>query len=127
MKNFLTEKLLLDTKHGSNCTLEVCTAGEPDNDIFLMRGTAGDCLRKTMTHELAFTGDQYFCLYTNQGSFDGISFDDICWRMGYNPEEVREVLAQKPSLSAQIGSAAEKAGKTEQTCIERDKSSNRTR
>lgn len=113
MKNFLTEKLLLDTKHGKDCTLEVCTSGEPDNDIFLMRGTAGDCLRKAMTHELAFTGDQYFCLYTNQGSFDGTTFEAISWRMGYNPDELREVLSQKPSLSAQIGAASEKAGKTE--------------
>ena len=92
MKNFLTEKMLLDTKHGSDCTLEVCTAGEPDKDSVIFKGSCGDCLRAITSHELSFTGDEYFCLYTNQGSYDGIDLDTVCYRMGYSPESVYEML-----------------------------------
>lgn len=105
MKNFLTEKMLLDAKFGTDCTLEVCTAGEPDNDLFLMNGTAGDCLRKIMSHELDYTGDQYFCLYTQQGSYDGINFEEISWRIGFSPDELNNILTRKPSLSSQIAAA----------------------
>ena len=105
MQNFLAEKLLLNTKHGNSCTLEVCTAGKPDNDDFLMSGPVSDCLRKTMTHELDYSGDQYFCLYTNVDSYCGINFDELSWRMGYNPSYLRNVLDHKPSLEEQIGSA----------------------
>lgn len=97
MKNFLTEKMLLDAKHGSDCTLEVCTAGEPDNDKVIMKGSCGDCLRKIATHELAFTGDEYFCLYTEQGSYDGIDLDTICYRMGYSPDSIYEMLSLNDS------------------------------
>ena len=92
MQNFLTEKMLLNTQHGLDCTLEVCTAGEPDNDKVILKGTCGDCLRKIASHELAFTGDEYFCLYTNQGSYDGIDLETICYRMGYSPEDIFEML-----------------------------------
>lgn len=113
MQNYLTEKMLIDTKHGRNCTLEVCTAGEPDNDVFLMSGSASDCLRKTMTHELDYSGDQYFCLYTNQGSYCGTSFDELSWRIGYNPSYLRTVLDHKPSLEEQIGATVERIMESE--------------
>lgn len=109
MQNFLTEKLMLDTKHGRDCTLEVCIAGEPDADRVIFKGTCGDCLRKISTHKLAYGGDEYFSLYTNEGNYCGTSFDDVSWQMGIIPDALRATLRIKPSLEEQIQSAANEA------------------
>ena len=105
MKSILTEKLLLNTQHGKDCNLEVCITGEPDKDLLIFTGTVSDCLRKTMTHELAMTGDEYFSLYTRQGNYCGISFEEVAYRMGHNPDTLRKILQRSPSLSEQIQSA----------------------
>ena len=91
-KNFLTEKMLLDTQHGKNCTLEVCVAGEPDADELIFTGSVSDCLRKSMTHELAMTGDQYFSLTTRQDNYCGLNFEELAFRMGHNPEALQDLL-----------------------------------
>ena len=106
MNHFLTEKLLFDTRHGKDCTLEVCTAGDPDADQLICSGSASACLRKTMTHELAMTGDEYFSLSTRQDNYSGLDFDALCYKMGYTPEQLREMLLHRPSLDIQIQSAA---------------------
>lgn len=101
MKDFLTEKMLFNTKYGSDCTLEVCTAGEPDLDETIFRGPAAECLRKLTEHELAFTGDQYFILYTNQGSYCGMNIEEMSYQMGHMPEDVLDMLfaSQKTAVS----------------------------
>lgn len=102
VKSFLTEKLLLETKFGSSCTLDVCIAGKPDDDVTILSGTVGDCLRKIESHELSYSGDEYFCLYTNLDSYCGTNLDEIAWRMGFSPDELREILRieDTPSIEA---------------------------
>ena len=106
MKNFLTEKMLFNAPHGSKCTLEVCTPGEPDNDELIFTGTAADCLRKAMSHSFPMTGNgDYFSLTTNRDNYCGQTFEDLCWQMGYVPDVVFEMLNAKTSLNDQIKSA----------------------
>jgi len=105
LNHFLTEKLLFDTRHGTDCTLEVCTAGDPDADQLICSGSVSACLRKTMTHELAMTGDEYFSLSTRQDNYCGLDFDELCYKMGHSPEQIREMLLEHPSLDTQIQSA----------------------
>lgn len=92
MKNDLTEKLLFNTQHGLDCSLEVCVAGKPDEDKLICSGPAGDCLRKLMLHELSMTGDEYFSFTTKQNNYCGNDFEEISWRMGYNPQDLRSML-----------------------------------
>lgn len=102
MKNFLTEKLLLDTKHGSNCTLELCNASDPDNDVVIYKGTCCNCLRKVAYYKLGYSGDEYLCLYTNIGCYDGTNFNEVSWRMGISPDSLMEILGlREASVSAE--------------------------
>ena len=118
MKNFLTEKMLLNTQHGKDCTLEVCIAGEPDKDRLIFSGSVSDCLRKIMTHELGFGGDEYFSLTTRQDNYCGNDFEEIAWRMGYNPDDLREILTHQPSLSDRVENATERAQTQQQPTLD---------
>lgn len=110
MKNFLTEKLMLNTKHGSDCTVEVCRAGYPDDDELIFKGAAGDGLRYILEYELPMTGDAYFSLTTNQDNYCGYNFDEIAYRMGFVPDRLREIVSYDVGIAAIIADASQRVG-----------------
>ena len=107
MKDYLTEKMLLNTAHGTDCTLEVCFAGEPDGDELICKGAFSDCMRQVMTFELPMTGDAYFSLTTDRDNYCGYDFEELAWKTGYEPEHLESVLtsATQPSLESKISNA----------------------
>ena len=109
MKDFLTEKLLLNTQHGMDCTVEVCKPGYPDDDKLVFRGAAGDCLRHIMVYELPLDGESYFSFTTNQDNYCGYDFGDIAWKIGFDPDKLREMLGEQKSVDGLLEDAQEKA------------------
>lgn len=54
------------------------------------------------------TGDAYFNLSTDQGSYCGYDFDGICWSMGHNPEQIVEMLNYGKSLADMLRDAQQR-------------------
>lgn len=112
MRDLLTEKLLLNTQHGLDCTVEVCKAGYPDDDELIYRGPAGDCLRYIMEYELPMDGESYFSFTTNQDNYCGYDFEEIVYRMGLDPYELENLLFGK-SLEDTVENASNRAAHKE--------------
>ena len=106
--NFLAEKLMLNTQHGMDCTVEVCKPGYPDDDELIYKGSVGDCLRYIMEYELPMDGGSYFSFTTNQGNYCGYSFAEVSWQMGFQPAGLREALEK--SLEEKLTEAQNRAG-----------------
>lgn len=109
MGDLLTEKLLLNTQHGMDCTVEVCKPGYPDDDELIFKGVAGDCLRHVVDYELPMDGDSYFSFTTNQDNYCGYNFDEIAWKIGFDPDKLREMLGEQKSVDVLLEDAQEKA------------------
>lgn len=112
MKNYLSDKMLLDGQHGHDCTVEVCFPGYPDEDALVFQGPAGECLRFIMDYELPLTGDAYLSFTTNQDNYCGYNFEEIAYRMGLNPEHLEEMLGLRKSVDDIVNDAVSKAGES---------------
>ena len=109
MNDFLTEKLLLNTQHGLDCTVEVCKPGHPDDDKLVFKGPAGDCFRFLMEYELPMDGGSYFSFTTNQDNYCGYNFEEISWKLGFDPERLSQILGQQKSVDSLLEDAQGKA------------------
>lgn len=109
MRDFLAEKLLLNTQHGLDCTVEVCKAGYPDDDELIFKGAAGDCLRFIFDYELPADGDSYFSFTTDMENYVGYNFDDIALRLGFVPQELSDMLGCQQAVDGLIHNAAQRS------------------
>lgn len=105
MGNILSEKLMLNTVHGLDCTVEICKAGYPDDDELIFKGAAGDCLRFIFDYELPADGESYFSFTTDQDNYFGYNFDDIAFRLGFVPETLSDMLGCQQAVDGLIQDA----------------------